>query len=317
MQDARGLKVLSVVGAGRSGTTVMAAVLGEYDGFAAAGELRFLWKRGLQDRRPCACRQPPADCAVWSQVVSKVVGPQGPARTAAVQRVVAAQHELRTPRASVRAIRLAADPAAGGWLALQTVRQASISVCQALASVTSAQIVIDTSKRALDASLLTSGEAIEQYVVHVVRDPRAVVHSWRNAKSFDAGGRTRSIGTRRLPGTVRRWWWSALTIAQLHRRIDESRWLRVRYEDFARDPQAVVARVMRLLDEAPAGSPFVGSDTVELHPSHMVAGNPSRFDVGTVNIRLDERWRTAMPRRDQRLIALATGPLMRRFGYRL
>ena len=317
MQDPRGLKVLSVVGAGRSGTTVLAAVLDEYDGFAAAGEIRFLWKRGLQDRRPCACRQPPADCAVWSQVVSKVAGPPGPERSAAVQRVVTAQQELYRPRASVRAIRLSADPSAGGWPALQAVRKSSISVCHAFASVTSAKVVIDTSKRALDASLLTSGEAIEQYVVHVVRDPRAVVHSWRNAKSFEAGGRTRAIGTRRLPGTVKRWWWSALTIALLRREIDESRWLRVRYEDFARDPEAVVARVMGLLDEAPAGSPFVSSDTVELHPSHMVAGNPSRFDVGTVSIRLDEGWRTAMSRRDQRLIAIVTRPLMRRFGYHL
>lgn len=315
MQDARGLKVLSVVGAGRSGTTVMAAVLGEYDGFAAAGEIRFLWKRGLQDHRPCACRQPPADCAVWSQVVSKVLGPPGPGRSAAVRRIVAAQHALTSPRASVRAIRLAAQPSVDGWPALEALRQASTSACQAFASVTSAGVVVDTSKRAVDASLLTSGEAIEQYVVHVVRDPRAVVHSWRNSKSFDAGGQTRTIGTRRLPGTVRRWWWSALTIALLRRRIDESRWLRVRYEDFASDPQAVVARVLGLLDETPAGSPFVGSDTVELHPNHMVAGNPSRFVVGTVRIRLDERWRTAMSRRDQRLITLATRPLMRRYGY--
>jgi hypothetical protein len=40
------LKVLSIVGAGRSGTTVLASILGEVGGFASAGELRWLWERG-------------------------------------------------------------------------------------------------------------------------------------------------------------------------------------------------------------------------------------------------------------------------------
>jgi hypothetical protein len=47
----------------------------------------------------------------------------------------------------------------------------------------------------------------------------------------------------------------------------------------------------------------------------MVAGNPSRFTVGDVKIRPDAAWRSQMPARDQRLVEVATLPLMRRYGY--
>src|SRR3712207_8311753 len=38
------------------------------------------------------------------------------------------------------------------------------------------------SKRALDAAVLAALDTIDHYVLHIVRDPRAVAHSWRRAK---------------------------------------------------------------------------------------------------------------------------------------
>lgn len=52
-----------------------------------------------------------------------------------------------------------------------------------------------------------------------------------------------------------------------------------------------------------------------LHPNHIVAGNPSRFTTGSVTLRVDDEWRSRLPRRDQLLVQLATGPLMMRYGY--
>jgi hypothetical protein len=248
--------------------------------------------------------------------VAKVLGPPGAERDKAVQRIIRAQRELSRAPAAARTIRKAAAPSlAQGSSALVTVREATTSLCHSFASVAQAHVVVDTSKRALDAAILSSGDAIQQYVVHVVRDPRAVVHSWRHAKTFEVDGRTYTMGTRRLPGVLRRWWWSAITAGMLRRRVDPSRWLCVRYEDFCRDPLGVVAQVLSLLGESPGGSPFVDSHTVVLHESHMVAGNPSRFVTGPVSICVDDRWRSCMSRRDQRLIALLARPLMRRFKY--
>ena len=47
--------VVYIVGWGRSGSTLLTAVLGELDGAFAAGELRMLWGRGVIGRRLCGC----------------------------------------------------------------------------------------------------------------------------------------------------------------------------------------------------------------------------------------------------------------------
>ena len=68
----RHCKVLSILGPGRSGTTILGNILGEVPGFFAAGEVRFVWQRGLIERRPCGCGMPVPDCSVWSAVLRRL-----------------------------------------------------------------------------------------------------------------------------------------------------------------------------------------------------------------------------------------------------
>jgi Sulfotransferase family len=315
MTDPRSdLKVLSVTGAGRSGTTVLASILDGVDGFASAGEMRRLWERGVAEGRPCGCGLIPTRCPVWSGVVTRTLS-AGVAATPdeALQQIIAAQHEINRWRNRFRVLR----SATGGdtdWVELQRVRSALGEACMAFADSTGARVVVGTSKRAEDAAVFAALDGVEHYVLHIVRDPRAVVHSWRRPKAFSAAGTTRTMGTRRLPSTVRRWVENCLGTEMLLRQLPPSRWLRVRYEDFSRDPRGVVDQILSLLGES-GPAPFESDDTVRLNDNHIVAGNPSRFTTGSVKIRADEEWKTLMPRRDQLLIELTTKPLMLRYGY--
>ncbi len=306
--------VLSVVGAGRSGTTVLASILGEVPGCAGAGEIRWLWQRGVLDGRPCGCGRKPSECPVWSRVIERCLstpGPDGVPPT--VEAIVAAQRELGANRNRLRVLRSAAG---GGneWAALQLVRDLTGVAVRAFAEATGAGVVIDTSKRPLDAAVMAQVPGVDPFVLHVLRDPRAVAHSWRRAKSFTVGGDTRTMGTRRLPATVRRWLASAVGSEVLHRHVPPERWLRLRYEDFCAEPAESLDRLLSMMG-VPGRPPFENDRTVHLRPNHIVAGNPSRFDVGSVQIRVDEEWKTAMPRRDQLLVVAGTGPLLRRYGY--
>ena len=308
------LKVLSVTGAGRSGTTVLAGILDGVDGFASAGELRRLWARGVAEQRPCGCGEIPARCPVWAPVIARsLTTADAGSDRAPLQQIVDAQREVSRWRYRLRVLR----SARGGdeqWQALRQVRAAMGAACEAFAESTGAHVVVDTSKRAEDAAVLAALPGVEHYVLHIVRDPRAVAHSWRRAKTYSAAGTTRTMQSRRLPSTVRRWIENSLGTEILVRQLPRARWLRVRYEDFAREPRRVVDMIMSLLDEC-GEAPFESDDTVWLHANHIVAGNPSRFTTGAVQIRTDEEWRQRMPRRDQRLVELVTKPLMLRYGY--
>lgn len=308
------IKVLSVVGAGRSGTTVLASILDEIDGFASAGELRRLWERGIGEERPCGCGLTPIQCPVWAPVVERTLAAaDAGSPNEALEQIVAAQHEVAQWRNRLRVLR----SARGGqhsWAPLQRVRTTMGVACAAFAESTGARVVVDTSKRAEDAAVFGALEGVEHYVLHIVRDPRAVVHSWRRAKTFSVAGTTRTMGTRRLPSTVRRWIENCLGAEVLLRQVPPTRWMRVRYEDFSKDPRAVVDTILALLDEH-GQPPFENDNTVRLHANHIVAGNPSRFATGAVTIRADQEWAARMPPRDQRLVAAATWPLMVRYGY--
>jgi hypothetical protein len=308
------VKVLSVVGAGRSGTTVLASILGEIDGFASAGELRWLWERGVLAERPCGCGRKPTDCPVWSPVVAKTLADLGAGTThTTVDEIVAAQHEVARRGSFVRLLR-SIDGDTDAWEALRLVRSATASACRALTEVTGARVVVDTSKRASDAAVLAGLPDVDHYVLHIVRDPRAVVHSWSRAKTFTTAGQTRTMGTRGLPSSARRWMSNGLSAEALRRRLPDSRWLHMRYEDFATEPRQSVQRLLDLMGEG-GGTPFEDDHTVRLNPNHIVAGNPSRFTTGSVTIRADDAWRRQMPRRNQQAVAALTLPLMLRYGY--
>jgi hypothetical protein len=307
------LKVLSVVGAGRSGTTVLASILGEVDGFTSAGELRWLWERGIREERPCGCGQPPEACPVWGPVVAatrRQLASWVPPRT--VDDLVAAQHELTGSTRFLRVLRIGRSDTA--WPALALVRATTAAAYSTLAETVPTSVVVDTSKRPLDAAVVAGLGDVDGYVLHLVRDPRAVVHSWRRRKSFTAAGQTRTMGTRGLVSTVRRWTGNALSAEVLRRRLPRERWLHVRYEDFAAQPRETIEAVLAFLG-ASDPTPFVDEHTVRLHPNHIVAGNPSRFTTGNVTIRPDDAWQREMPLRDQRLVASLTLPLLRRYGY--
>jgi hypothetical protein len=48
--------------------------------------------------------------------------------------------------------------------------------------------------------------------------------------------------------------------------------LRVRYEDFVREPRRTVQRIAALVDEVPAELPFSSDSTVRMQPTHPVSG---------------------------------------------
>jgi hypothetical protein len=309
------LKVLSVVGAGRSGTTILGSILNEVDGFATAGELRWLWERGVVAERPCGCGAPPHRCPVWSQVINDTLGghfDEGET-TDRVRDIIAAQHEVGRPLNLPRALR-SIGAGAGGWKALGLVSGITDAACASFARTTGARVVVDISKRPIDAAVFAGLDDVDHYVVHIVRDPRAVVHAWQRSKQFTVSGQAMSMGRRGLLSTTRRWVKSALSAAALRRRVPQSRWFYLRYEDFAAEPRLWVDRMLAFMGES-GPTTFSDDHTAVLGANHIVAGNPSRFETGPVAVRADDEWRRRLPRRSQLLVALLTMPLLRRFGY--
>jgi hypothetical protein len=59
----------------------------------------------------------------------------------------------------------------------------------------------------------------------------------------------------------------------------------------------------------------VGERSVELPPSHGVAGSRSRFAAGRIELELDDAWRSTLPKRARRVVTAMTLPQLVGYGY--
>jgi Sulfotransferase family/Sulfotransferase domain len=309
------VSVLYIAGTGRSGSTVLAKILGEVAGVFSAGEVRYLWQRGLLERRLCGCGVPVQSCPVWHAVLERSGQSTDRDRVAEVVSLLRRSGRVRTlPAVMAGRLRGGFDPARSD--ASRTGRAALADVYRSIAAVTGSRVIVDSSKLPAYANLLAATPGIDLKVVHLVRDPRGAAHSWSSRKVLDDGAarpHMEQIG----PGKSAVLWdvWNLATGALFD--CGPDRYLRIRYEDFVSDPVASVRRILAMVGLQDSALPFVGPHEAITSVNHSVAGNPDRLRHGSVTLQRDDRWVRAMPVRHQFLVSAITAPLLLRYGYSL
>jgi Sulfotransferase family len=303
------IHVLYVCGTGRNGSTVVSRLLGQYPGWFAAGEVRYVWERGVVDNRLCECGVAFADCPFWSKVIAEAYGDSAPREARRVveaeRQVLKSRQALRTaltPRGRAPAAELAADYAT-------TVA----AIYPAIRNVSGARVIVDSSKLPSYGAVLRTLPGVEVSVLHLVRDPRAVAYSWRRKRPLTDGAKRRLMARQSLVKSGLVWQVDNM----LSRRLLDTvpgRYLQVRYEDLVASPAEEFQRIARFVGEPSAPSPVTGN-TGTVRQGHAAAGNPNRFDSGSVTLQLDDAWKTQLPTRDAALVTALTWPELRQYGY--
>ncbi len=303
------IKVLSIIGAHRSGSTVLDRVLGLLDGFLCTGELRFFYLRSA-GAGYCGCGKLLKDCDFWSEVHNTVMinggSPVDPMQIRAWQ-----EEELRS-RSIWRILRRHPRSAAD-WSALAGYIDAFGRLYRAIAEVSGVRVIVDSSKVPKHSAILDSISGIAPYYIHLVRDPRGVAYSWENQKRYPhSNALTKQYSTR---SSVARWAGMNILSEVVCGTRGRQRSLRVRYEDFVSHPARTLADIGRVVDERVDTSVVADDGTVEFQLDHTVEGNPNRIVTGPGRLREDTKWvRGLTP--TQKLLATSIGlPLILRYRY--
>lgn len=305
-------RVLYIGGVGRSGTTVLERALGELPGFRVLGETVHLWQRALVDDELCGCGRPFSDCPFWGAVGQRAFG--GWDRVDA-REVLELKRSVDRNRylGRLAAPRLPADVAARVARYVGLYRR----VYDAVAEVTGAGVLVDSSKHASLAFCLRWDPSLDLRVLHAVRDVRGVAYSWTKGtrRPEATSGRTSFMPTYSPASTALRWDLQNSAFGLLARRGTPTR--RVRYEEFVADPRGVLAQIAAFAGQpvTQEGLSFASGTSVELTAQHTVSGNPVRFSTGRVPLRRDEAWRTGLPAGQRRAVSLLAAPLLLRYGY--
>lgn len=303
------LDILYIGGFGRSGSTLIERCLGQLDGFCAAGEVSFVWERGFAQNQLCGCRVPFRECAFWRAVFDEAFGGFDRVDPAAMAALVP-----RVKRTRYIPYLVLRQPAA--YRAdFQRFAATVLPLYRAIQRVSGCRWLIDSSKDPAYAFVLAAMPEVRLSMVHLVRDSRAVAFSWMKHKEIPDVHWKRAYMHRYSAAQSAAWWTTFNGLCHAFR-WTAPRYVRLAYEDFARAPDAALSRILGALGESPE-LPFLRGSTATLRPNHTASGNPSRFQVGEVEIRPDEQWRATMAPRDRRLVTAITLPLLAAYRYRV
>ncbi|MBA3350555.1 MAG: sulfotransferase [Actinobacteria bacterium] len=309
------MKVLFIMGWTRSGSTILDGVLGALDGWVSAGELHYIWERGLLEDRLCGCGEPFHECPFWKNVWVAAYGSVEDRPDP--RQVVAWQQQAVRTRHTPRLLRM--GPLPTGWGPLDAYAPVAAALYEGIGNVAGAKVVVDSSKRPSDAALLGVLPGVDPYFVHLVRDPRAVAYSWQRRKAtLDLQGAADAEMPRHSSFYSAFGWLELNGGAELVRRhFGPARSILVRYEDFVAAPEPTIEKVAEMVGELPDRLPFTGTHTVAMQPNHMAGGNPTRFNAGDVTLKPDTEWINRLSRGSNLLTTLTDSPLLHRYRYPL
>lgn len=301
--------VLFIGGYGRSGSTLLECLLARLPQVAVLGEVEHLWQRGVREDQLCACTKHFHDCPFWSEVGRRAFG--GWAEVDVDEVLTLKDHVARQRRMHHTARRRVP-----GRLVDDLRRYAELhrAVYDAAREVSRAPVLVDSSKYPPMALALGHDPALDLRIIHLVRDSRGVAYSWSKTVERPET-EDRRLMPRYSPAYSTLSWLSHNVAIGAARRLGRPV-ARIRYEDLVDAPAAEVRRAWAELGLPGAGDlPMSGPATIELLPTHSVAGNPMRFRTGETELRRDEHWRTAMGDADRRLVTAMTLPWLARWGY--
>ena len=304
------VQVTYIGGLGRSGSTLVERLLSATTGSVTVGELVHLWHRGLVEDELCACGRRFSACPFWQAVGDAAFGGWSTVDVPAMIELQAQSDRTRhVARLAASRAPLAAGEPSGQYG--EVLHRLYAGVLQ----VSGASGVIDASKHASTAFLLSRTPGVALRVVHVVRDSPAVAYSWtRLVRRPQVPDRLQHMATYSPSRSVVQWSAQNALIDLLATRGAQV--LRVRYEDVVAQPGAQLRRLLEFLDVEPAiGDAVLAGGLPPDLLDHAISGNPGRLAAGPVRLRRDDVWRVKLPPATRRLVAAATFPLRLRYGY--
>jgi SAM-dependent methyltransferase len=306
------VKVLFLAGKGRSGGTLLASLLGQLPGFFNIGELNRLWDWGLVSNFRCGCGLPVQQCPTWHAILDEadhLLDGHGIAPLATARIDLAQASVVRWPNL-VRLLRTRPETASR-WEALDRYTAASSAVYRSIAKLTGASVIVDSSRLPIEPVALGLVPGVDVRVAQVIRDPRAVVYSWKRSRLLTDRDNTEYMPRFSASFSTTSWLARNLVVEAIGRRRPVEI---VYYDAIARDPAAVLRQLADFVDASAGTMEFLTSETATIAPTHSVGGNPVRMTSGAITIAPDEEWRGGIGRRDRIVATMIALPLLHRYG---
>jgi hypothetical protein len=301
------LRVVYVAGSGHTGSTLLAMLLDAHPRIVSVGEISVkpkIRRRGNYDNQRCSCGSLIGECPFWVEIFDAVNRQGYEFGATCWSNDYRVEHpfvnKLLTQHSSHRPIR-ALQRWAARHLPVHRARMAridrvNVAFIQAALQIARADVFVDASKGTARLYQLMGIPELDIRVVRLLRD----------ARGYAASAKRRG---RSIYDAAETWRKDQEVIAEVISSLPSERQFTLKYESLCSDLPGTLQRLHG----------FCGVEPMVTPPSivsqeHHVLGNNMRVK-GSIDIRLDETWRSRLTDEEQRSVMKIVGPLNAAFGY--
>lgn len=277
--------VIYIAGANRSGTTLLDILLSQHPAVVSGGELARV-PRNLDERSmPCTCGETVDSCPLWRDI-SEEIGSLARDHGLSVRDLRKFTRALEK-RSALARYRKGREPDRR-ILELYATLQSRI-IRRLLRTRPEAAFVVDSSKSQGGAAarplVLCRYLGLDLRIIHLVRNPEAVLSSALKGRNRDLERGIESAGILRGPRALLAWSRANRSVDELVHEIGEDKVMRLPFEDLVRRPEVVLPELGDFLGlDLQCVLDAIADDEIR-PPQHMIGGNRVRFGP----IRLDAR----------------------------
>lgn len=297
-------KIIYIAGYGRSGSTILDSLLNNHPSMIGTGELSKFFEEQVHGNL-CSCGATYSTCPFWQNVILQLQA-----------RLPQLSNDIFN-KVTLKAESLLSLPIFREKSDLLFYRQIWSSTITAISEASEKNIIIDSSKNGRRCTYriraLRELKSVDVSVIHLVRDPRAVMWSIlrgsnRKLKSGQpakiSGGAYRALAS-----------WSLVNLS-VHVIASTSPYLpiiRLRYEDVIRNPVRMLQKLGSFLEIDMVPVIEILENQIPLKVGHGVAGNRIRSQ-GSLRLQMDQEWQNSLPYYAKQLCVLSW-PLVHKYGY--
>jgi len=298
-ENHQNISIVYIAGYGRSGSTLLDTILGNHPKIFGGGELTNLFGE-LIDNNKCSCQKNYYECDFWTQVLHNN------------KQFSSKENQKKAKQTTLQ------------MESLTNFNQNITDYCdlwrellKSISEISGKKIIVDSSKtnrKTWNRIFLFGKCGFNLKIIHLVRDPRAVMWSVIRGcnKRMEAGARST-----KYPGGMTRgilgWIVSNMSVEFMKYAFPSLDILLVKYEDFVVDPQNELKKIGLFLNvNMECLCKYIEFD-LPFESGHGVSGNRMRRKT-IIRLKKDAEWIDHLPKY-LKTLALISYPLMKKYGY--
>lgn len=293
MIERQKIKVIYVMGAGHSGSTLLDIILGNHPEIQSCGELKYNnFLNKYQENCLCTCGQKSQTCQFCNQVIDTWKYRTGIKNIKSYQRLQKKYEDTKIP------FNL-------NWSKSEDFNQYlfyTLEFLKSLSSSSGKNIIVDSSKNPTRAFYLSLIPEIELILIHLIRDGRGVSYSIMKKNPDEK---------KRIKG----WFLTNLQSELVSHRINAKK-IRVRYEDLISTPDIVLSKIGRMLNLnfSDISDKLINGSGIPVK-GHILAGNRMRFSSDNVVLKQSFEWKEHLSYKDLFYYWIISWPLALKYRY--